>query len=156
MTTNSIPSTDAGSAWSALSECGEARLGMVAPAQVVNVSAERLDRLDTAMSAAVGDIEVPAGVADLCPDPLVFAVAAGLPRPAGFEQAIDGGSAWRDEAPLGAGPVYAVSQIADIGERRTSDGRRLVRVVYWTRFTDTLGATVGVAEGTSVHIGGGT
>jgi hypothetical protein len=154
MTIDSTTSVDTGSAWSGLSECGGARVGMVAPAQVITLSAERLGRLRAAMSAVVGDIDVPLGIADVCPDPLVFAVAAGLPRPTGFDRSIDGGSTWRDEAPLGAGPLYAVPQITEIAERRTGDGRRLVRVVYSTRFTDTHGAPVGVAEGTGIHIGG--
>ncbi|RDH75054.1 hypothetical protein DVS77_28315 [Mycolicibacterium moriokaense] len=154
MTIESAISADAGLDWSVLSECGGVRAGTVAPAQVVTVAADRLDRMRTAMSAAVGDIEVSAGIADVCPDPLVFAVAAGLPRPTGFDRSIDGGSRWRDEAPLGAGPLYAVSQIADIAQRRTRDGRRLVRVVYSTRFTDAGGALVGIAEGTGIHIGG--
>jgi len=155
MTVDSSTAVDTGSAWSGLQACGEARVGMVAPAQVISMSAERLDRLRAAMSAAVGDIDVPLGIADVCPDPLVFAVTAGLPRPAGFDRSIDGGSTWRNEAPLDAGPLYAVSQIAEIAERRTRDGRRLVRVVYSIRFTDAHGAPVGVAEGTGIHIGGG-
>ncbi len=83
----------------------------------------------------------------------LVAVAAGLPRPTGFDQLIDGGSTWRDDAPPGDGPLYAVSQITGIDERSTSDGRRLVRVVYSTRFTDTRGTSVGVADGVSLHIG---
>jgi hypothetical protein len=154
MTVDAATSTDTGSAWSGLQACGEARVGMVAPAQVITMSEERLGRVRAAMSAVVGDIDVPLGIADVCPDPLVFAVAAGLPRPTGFDRSIDGGSTWRDEASLGAGSLYAVSQITEIGERRTNDGRRLVRVVYSTRFTDTRGASVGIAEGTGIHIGG--
>lgn len=128
---------------------------MVAPAQVIMVSAQGLDRVRAAVSAAVGDVSVAAGIADICPDPLVFAVAAGLPRPSGFDRSIDGGSTWRDTAPLAPGPLYAVSQVSAIAERLTSDGRRLVRVVYTTQFTDAHGDRVGSADGTSVHIGGG-
>lgn len=154
MAIDSTTSVEAGSAWSGLSECGEAQVGMVAPVQVLTMSADRLGRLRAAMSAVVGDVDISLCIADVCPDPLVFALAAGLPRPTGFDRSIDGGSTWLDAAPVGAGPLYAVSQVSGIAERRTSDGRRLVRVVYSTRFTDVHGALVGVADGTCIHIGG--
>jgi len=154
MTIDSANRVDAETAWSQLSECGEVRVGMVAPAQTVNVSREHIDRIRSAIAAVVGDVDVPLASADVCPDPLVFAMRAGLPRLAGFDQTIDGGSTWRDEAPLGIGLLYAVSEITEIAERRTAGGRQLVRVVYSTRLTDTRGELVGVAEGTSIHIGG--
>jgi hypothetical protein len=109
--------------------------------------------LQAAIRSALGDIEIPLGIADICPDPLVFALAAGLPRLANFAQSIDGGSTWCDRAPIGAGPFYAVSEVAQIAQRTTSDGRRLVRVNYQTRFTNTSGALVGTATGSSIHIG---
>ncbi|GFG49374.1 hypothetical protein CQY20_07120 [Mycolicibacterium agri] len=154
MTIDSVNRVDAATAWSQLSECGEVRVGMVAPAQTINVSREHVDRVHSAIAAVVGDVDVPLGIADVCPDPLVFAMRAGLPRLAGFDQTIDGGSTWRDEAPPSIGLLYAVSQITEIAERRTTGGRRLVRVVYTTRLTDTRGELVGVAQGTSIHIGG--
>ena len=65
----------------------------------------------------------------------------------------DGGSTWCDHAPIGDGPLYAVSEIAQVAERTTSDGRRLVRVNYQTRFTNAGGVLVGTATGTSVNVG---
>ena len=63
------------------------------------------------------------------------------------------GSTWCDQVPIGEGPLYAVSEIAQVAERTTSDGRRLVRVNYQTRFTNTSGVLVGTATGTSIHVG---
>jgi hypothetical protein len=149
------PIAPADADWEALAGYGEVRVGAAARARRVAVSPETVGRLRAAMTAAADGAEVPVGIAEVCPDPLVFAVAAGLPRLDGFARSIDGGSTWHDETPFGEGPLYAVSQISEVAQRRTSDGRHLVRVVYLTRFTDLRGEVVGSAEGTSIHIGVG-
>jgi len=137
--------------WVELAHLEDVRVGEVAPPhRVTTIGA---DRLQAAIRSALGDIEIPLGIADICPDPLVFALAAGLPRLTNFAQSIDGGSTWCDRAPIGEEPFYAVSEVAQIAQRTTSDGRRLVRVNYQTRFTNTSGALVGTATGSSIHIG---
>jgi hypothetical protein len=141
-------------AWTPLEGVGEVRVGELARPRRVELSAERIERLRAALRSVVDDdVDRPISIADICPDPLVFAVESGLPRPMAFERSVDGGSTWCDRAPIGGGPLYAVSQVTDVAERPTRDGRRLVRVVYETRFTDPLGALVGTAAGTSIHTG---
>ena len=137
--------------WVELDGVDDVRAGAVASPRLV--STEGAARLQAAMRAALGDIEAPLGIADICPDPLVFALQAGLPRLTDFTQSIDGGSTWCDQASIGDGPLYAVSEIAQVAERTTSDGRRLVRVNYQTRFTSPSGVLVGTATGTSIHVG---
>ena len=137
--------------WVELGAVDDVRVGAVASPR--RVTTDEADRLHAAMRSALGDIEAPLGIADICPDPLVFALQAGLPRLANFAQSIDGGSTWCDQAPISDGPLYAVSEIAQVAERTTSDGRRLVRVNYRTRFTNTSGVLVGTATGTSIHVG---
>jgi hypothetical protein len=152
MTVESADRVASAAAWTAVSGLGDVRVGAVAPVRRVTATADT-GRLSAAVAAAVGRVELPFGVADVCPDPLVFAVDAGLPRLAGYVRSIDGGSSWTDEAPPTAWPLYAVSQITEMAERRTGDGRSLVRVVYRIRFTDACGAYVGAAEGVSIHVG---
>ena len=137
--------------WVELEGVDDVRVGDVATPR--RVTTDGADRLQAAMPAALGGIDVPLGIADICPDPLVFALQAGLPRLTNFAQAIDGGSTWCDREPIDDGPLYAVSEIAQVAERTTSDGRRLVRVNYQTRFTNPSGALVGAATGSSIHVG---
>ena len=133
--------------------------GLVAGEDIV-VSTVELDPVRVALfrhsvNAAVGQVApVAAGIADLCPDPLVFALEAGLRRPQILDRAIDGGSEWIDMAPVPAGPLCAVSRVSAIEERTTSAGRRAVRVVYETTATSARGAVVGIARGISMHVEG--
>jgi hypothetical protein len=139
--------------WKPLDGVGDVRVGEVASSRRVDLSGERIARLRAALRSVVDDVEPPISIADICPDPLVFAVQSGLPRPTAFDRSIDGGSTWRDTSPIGDGPLFAVSQVTDIAERPTRDGRQLVRVVYETRFTDPQGVLVGTAAGISIHTG---
>lgn len=154
MQTNAQATPPARAEWVELDCVDDVRVGDVATPQQITI--EGADRLRAAMQSAlgdIGDIEVPMGIADVCPDPLVFALQAGLPRLTNFAQTIDGGSAWCDREPIGCEPLYAVSEIAQIAARTTSDGRRLVRVDYRTRFTNPSGVLVGTATGSSIHVG---
>lgn len=140
--------------WAPLPEgIDNVRLGEVAAPQRVLVSQERLDRMRAAIRSVLGDADVAVSIADICPDPLVFALASGLPRSTSFGRSIDGGSQWRDLAPIGEGTLFAVSTIAEVAQRTTADGRRLIRIAYWTQFTDERGVLVGTATGTSLHVG---
>ena len=139
--------------WAPLPEgIDNVRLGEVAAPQRVLVSQERLDRMRAAIRSVLGDIEVAMGIADICPDPLVFALQAGLPRLDAFRPTIDGGShgaTWNRSA---RGPLYAVSEIAQIARERPRR-QAPVRVDYRTRFTDRGGVLVGTATGSSIHVG---
>lgn len=151
MPTNAQATPAARAEWVELDCVDDVRVGDVASPRQITI--EGAGRLRAAMQSALGDIEVPMGIADVCPDPLVFALQAGLPRLTNFAQTIDGGSAWCDREPIGCEPLYAVSEIAQIAARTTSDGRRLVRVDYRTRFTNPSGVLVGTATGSSIHVG---
>ena len=139
-------------AWTVLDALDAVRVGAVGRTRVIESATAASARMHGALAAVGGTVAAP-GVADVCADPLVFAVASGLPRPEGYQRSIDGGSSWRDVAPMGRGPLYAVSRIADMAQRTAGDGRQLLRVVYETQFTDADGVLVGVAEGVSLHIG---
>jgi hypothetical protein len=140
--------------WAALPEgIDNVRLGEVAAPRRVLVSRERLDGMRAAIRSVLGDADVAASIADVCPDPLVFAVESGLPRLTSFGRSIDGGSQWRDLAPIEEGSLFAVSTIAEVAQRTTADGRRLIRIAYWTQFTNERGVLVGTATGTSLHVG---
>lgn len=153
MSAGSEAPADTQSTWTPLTRVGDVRVGELAPPRRLELCDDRLDRLRAALSVVVAEVDPPLSIADICPDPLVFAVESGLHRPMEFERCIDGGSTWCDCAPIGDGPLYAVTQISEAGERVTHDGRRLVRVVYETRFTDAQGLLVGTAAGTSIHTG---
>jgi hypothetical protein len=151
MLTSAQATPPARTEWVELDCADDVRVGDVASPRQITI--DGADRLRAAMQSVLGDIEVPMGIADVCPDPLVFALQAGLPRLTNFAQTIDGGSAWCDREPIGYEPLYAVSEIAQIAARTTSDGRRLVRVDYRTRFTNPSGVLVGTATGSSIHVG---
>lgn len=137
--------------WTPQDRIGDIRVGTVAAPRLVEIASA--DRVAAAVTYAIGAPADERGIAEVCPDPLVFALEAGLPRPADFERSIDGGSSWCDTAEWGTGPLFAVSQITDISSRTAGDGRDMVRVIYTTTFTDPGGAVIGTAEGTSIHIG---
>lgn len=139
--------------WAALLEgTDDVHPGEVAAPRQVSVSMELLERVRAAVGSVLGDAEVRSSIADVCPDPLVFALESGLPRLMSLERSIDGGSQWTDLAPMGDGPLFAVSAITEVAERMTAD-KHLIRVVYRTQFTNQCGALVGTATGTSLHVG---
>ncbi len=140
--------------WTSLPEgIDNVRAGEVAAPRRLLVSKERLARVRAAIRSVLGDTDVPASIADICPDPLVFAVESGLPRLMSFGRSIDGVSQWCDLAQIDAGPLFAVSAIAEVAERTTADRRRLIRIAYLTQFTSERGVLVGTATGTSLHVG---
>jgi hypothetical protein len=139
--------------WTTLEVIDDVRRGTIAPMRRLVVSAERLDRIATALQRCVGPFHGAVSVADICPDPLVFALESGLPRLMTFGRSIDGGSEWHDCAAIDGDSVFAVSSIADVAERVTADGRRLVRVTYVTQFSSPRGELIGTAAGTSLHVG---
>ncbi len=140
--------------WTILPEgTGGVRPGEVAPVRRIELSPDRLGAVAQAGGRVLGDICGPvSGIATVCPDPLVFALEAGLPRLTADGSWIDGGSRWCDLAPIGGEFLHAVSSVNEVGSRITSDGRTLVRVVYRTHFTDLTGVPVGTADGTSLHV----
>ena len=138
--------------WSGVVDPSLQRLiGRVGDVQTVTLTPERRD----ALRRAVGDPgDRGASLADFCPDPLVLALASGLPRPALLGRLIDGGSDWEDLAEVTPGDLVAVSRIAGIEQRVTSSGRRMIRTCYETEFRDERGAVVGRARGYSLDFEG--
>jgi hypothetical protein len=141
-------------AWAQLPDgIDDVRPGEVAAPRRVSLMGERLGRVAAAIRSVLGETDAPVSIADICPDPLVFALESGLPRLTSFGRSIDGGSQWRDLAQMDAGPLFAVSAIAEVAARSTADRRRLIRVAYLTQFTSERGVLVGTATGTSLHVG---
>jgi hypothetical protein len=142
-------------AWTALPKgIDDVRPAEVAAPRRMMVSREQIDGVRAAIGWVLDEIQAPVSIADICPDPLVFALENGLPRLTTGGRFIDGGSQWRDLAPIEPGPLFAVSAIAEVEQRRQADGRRLIRVTYLTHFTDEHGVLVGTATGISLHVGG--
>jgi hypothetical protein len=127
-----------------------AHLGRIGRIQTLTLTSERRD----AMRAALGErfSDETTTLADFCPDPLVLALGSGLPRVALLDHVVDGGSEWEQFAELKPGSLTAVSRIAQIVERTTSAGRRMIRTSYETEFRDERGVRVGVARGFSLDI----
>jgi hypothetical protein len=86
----------------------------------------------------------------ICPDPLIFALSCGLPRSRTLDKQIDGGSEWEQFHDIPGTPLTAISRIASIQERRTSDMRRMIRSIYEIEFRNLEGKLIGVARGTSL------
>lgn len=127
-----------------------AHLGRIGRIQTLTLTSERRDALRAALGEGFTDETT--ALADFCPDPLVFALESGLPRITLLDRVVDGGSEWEQFAELGPGSLIAVSRIADIVERASSAGRRMIRTVYETDFRDERGVRVGVARGFSLDI----
>lgn len=127
-------------------------LGMIGRVQSVQLKPSRLALLRSAVARVSGDpgAEATAGIVEVCPDPLVFAIASGLSRLRLLDSAIDGGSEWEQAGVVPTTPLTAVSRIAEIAERTTSAGRRLIRTCYETEFRDQRGQFIGIARGFSV------
>lgn len=86
-----------------------------------------------------------------CPDPLVAAEEMGLARPRPYVRNIDGGSEWEIRVPVHVGDVLTlVPRIADVLERMTSDGRRMLTTVVEILAWDADGTLVGVARGNAL------
>lgn len=89
---------------------------------------------------------------DVCPDPLVFAVNHGLPRLRVLDQQIDGGSSFTTTDSVVEGVLTCVPRIADIVERRSRSGRRMIKTVYETTVYTARGVLVGSARGISLDV----
>jgi len=136
-----------------------ALVGSVGTVTTVALSAAQITRLRAAVARVAGleraaghDRPVRATLADYCPDPLVFALESGLPRPQILDRVIDGGSAWEQRLDPGIGTLTAVPRITEIVERVTSAGRRLIRTCYETELRTSRGALVGWARGFSLDL----
>lgn len=125
-------------------------LGRVGRVQTVTLTAERRD----ALRRSVGDgfVDDTTTLADFCPDPLVLALDSGLPRVILLDGAVDGGSEWEQLTPMNPGSLRAVSRIAEVVERVSSTGRRMIRTCYETELRDARGFRVGIARGFSLDV----
>ncbi|WP_157509505.1 hypothetical protein [Glaciibacter superstes] len=131
-------------------------VGAVGNIRTVEQSGARLALLRNAVSRATDQSASAAAVAlaDICPDPLVFALESGLPRLRLLDRVIDGGSDWELIAASIPSSLTAVSRISEIVGRTSSAGRRLIRTCYETEFRSTRGVLVGRARGFSLDVEG--
>lgn len=133
-------------------------IGAVGTVVTETVSRRMVENLDKALEplGTTREMRRPTfDVADLCPDPLVFAVNSGLPRLRVLDKQIDGGSSFHTAQRLIEGEITLVPQISGIWERRTSDGRRMIKTIYKTTVYTTRGYLVGSARGISLDISNG-
>ncbi len=145
--------------WARLDEHGGVRTGELSRPRRVRATARQAELLHAAVELVLG----PGGdgataraitLQDVCPDPLVHALRAGLPRPAALDRQIDGGSSWSQLLELEEGEeLVSVSSVASIEERRTSRGARLVRTIFLTELVRPgTGERVGWCTGTSLDL----
>ena len=118
----------------------------------------RLDRqLDEAIEGAMSFVNplssaLGTNMMDVCPDPLVFSVQSGLPRLRLLDRQIDGGSKWETHGDLGNDRLSLVPRLAEISERTSSTGKRMIRTVYRVDAYSLRGRLLGSATGTSIDI----
>lgn len=132
--------------------------GLVGAVSTESISHRLLMNLDRALEPLAVSRPARASlfdVADVCPDPLVFAVNSGLPRLRVLDKQIDGGTSFHTAQRMTEGEVTLVPQIAEIWERRASDGRRMIKTVYETTLYTARGYLVGTAKGVSLDISNG-
>lgn len=133
-------------------------IGAVGTVATETVSQRVVENLDKALEplGSTRKMRPTFDVVDLCPDPLVFAVNSGLPRLRVLDKQIDGGSSFHTAQRLTEGEITLVPRISEIWERRTSDGRRMIKTVYETTVYTARGYLVGSARGISLDISNGT
>jgi N-terminal half of MaoC dehydratase len=87
-----------------------------------------------------------------CPDPLVIAAEARLPRPVVLDRTIDGGTEWEFVRPVRLGDqLTLIARIADISQRSTSDGRVMISTIFEVCAWNHHAELVGIARGTSLN-----
>lgn len=119
---------------------------------VVQPDPRRAKALRSAAAALLGrEVDAPHTYVELCPDPIAFAVEAGLPAPWALSDLEAVESTWHELAPVPEGPITSISRIASVAECVAADGARLVRVEYQTRFTSMTGDTVGLAVASGIR-----
>lgn len=127
------------------------RISAVGPQGRLN---RQLDEAIERAMSSVNPLSSPLGtnMMDICPDPLVFSVQSGLPRLRFLDRQIDGGSKWGTHGDLSNERLSLVPRIAEISERASSAGRRMIRTVYWIDAYSSRGKLLGFATGTSIDI----
>lgn len=144
--------------WQALEEHDGTSIGTVARPRRIEVDLHRAALLRDAVDLVIGPVadnmpQRELTLQDVCPDPLVHALSAGLPRPRALDRQIDGGSSWTQMLPIEVEELVSVSSVASIGERRTSRGARLVRTTYLTELLRPgTGQILGRCTGTSLDL----
>ncbi|WP_299450113.1 hypothetical protein [uncultured Serinicoccus sp.] len=141
--------------WQALDEHDGVRAGELTRPRRLPVDVRRVELLQAAVDLVLGPAQGRSvTLQDVCPDPLVHALQAGLPRPKALDRQIDGGSSWTQLLGVEDGEqLVSVSSVASIEERRTSRGSRLVRTTFLTELMRPgTGERVGWCTGTSLDL----
>jgi hypothetical protein len=140
------------------SECAPAELshhiGTIGRVRTIEGSAERIALLRNAVSRITRRAESgrDADLAEICPDPLVFALESGLPRVRLLDRVIDGGSEWQLLGASVPTSLTVVSRITEIVERTSSTGRRMIRCCYENEFRSSRGELIGWTRGYSLDV----
>jgi|AntAceMinimDraft_1070359.scaffolds.fasta_scaffold01778_7 hypothetical protein len=142
--------------WSVVQDDAIARWrGALGATIILTLSPERLRLLNESIGSVSESPPTPNAawdMADVCPDPLVFAIGTGLPRLRILAAQIDGGSEWETFQSIGPGRVTLVSRISGIHGKVTSRGRRMMRTTYEVAGYLPNGHPVGVARGFSLDV----
>jgi len=127
-------------------------LASVGTVKYVNANTYKTSLAWSSISRPVHELQLqpPLDIFLICPDPLIFALSCGLPRSRTLDKQIDGGSEWEQFHDISSAPLTAISRIASIQERRTSDMRRMIRSIYEIDFRNSEGKLIGIARGTSL------
>lgn len=129
-------------------------VGTVGTPLMRRVSSDSVRRFVSSLAAglpasATTDERVPGTF--FCPDPLVVAAEAQLPRPAVLDRRIDGGTEWEFLRPVRIGDELSlIARIAEISQRATADGRTMIATVFEVHAWNHDGELVGIARGTSL------
>ncbi len=127
-------------------------LASVGTVKYVSANTHKTSLAWSSISRPVHELQVqpPVDISFICPDPLIFALSCGLPRSRTLDKQIDGGSEWEQFHDIPSTPLTAISRIASIQERRTSDNRHMIRSIYEIEFRNSEGKLIGIARGTSL------
>ncbi len=127
-------------------------LASVGTVKYVSANTHKTSLAWSSISRPVHELQVqpPVDISLICPDPLIFALSCGLPRSRTLDKQIDGGSEWEQFHDIPSTPLTAISRIASIQERRTSDNRHMIRSIYEIEFRNSEGKLIGIARGTSL------
>jgi len=140
-------------AWHSLDSAEAANLlASVGTVKYVSANTHKTSLAWSSISRPVHELQVqpPVDLFLICPDPLIFALSCGLPRSRTLDKQIDGGSEWEQFHDIPSTPLTAISRIASIQERRTSDMRHMIRSIYEIEFRNSEGKLIGIARGTSL------
>lgn len=125
-------------AWTQHATCDDVAVGAVVLAKI--------DGDAGAPDAAAEGTDSEPSLVTLCPDPLSYALAAGLPRPALLDKAFEGRSTWTERGAVVSGQVTAVCQFTEYATTVLGDGDGVARLVFTVAFYRRNGTPLGSAQ----------